>query len=480
MRWPVRLPVPFPVPFPPQFRFRFAVSVGSVFSVFSVCVVSVPATAQQPVAIANATVIDATSAAPRRNQTILIRGNKIVAVGPQATTSIPLNARAIDAAGKFVIPGLWDMHTHIDIPGGEGLLAAYVVNGVTGVRDMAAEWGTITRWRRGIVNGTLVGPRITASGPYLEGNPQPIPHIAVKSTDDARRGVDSLKRLGVDVIKFHTGLTRETFFAAARRAREVGMPFAGHVPRTITAIEASDSGMRSIEHALTIPTPCTAAESLALLPKFPVQRVLGPCSSSPLTATFATLAKNGTWVTPTYVAAYEIAEWPRRSLPGDAFAKYLPDTLKKFVAWIFPMPDSIPAGAERVGRTMFNKRVALAGAMHRAGVHLLAGTDSPLRNSPPGFGLAEELVLLAKGGVPLHEVLKIATYEPARFYSATDSIGTVQAGRFADLVILDRNPLSDARNYRSVSAVIANGRVFTQADREAILARLKAMGKPKP
>lgn len=436
--------------------------------------------AQQPVAIVNATVIDATSPRPRRDQTILIRGDRIVAVGPKATTSVPINARAIDAAGKFVIPGMWDMHTHVDIPGGEELLAAYVVNGVTGVRDMASDWATITKWRRAIADGALVGPRITASGPYLEGNPQPIAHIAVKSVDDARRGVDSLKKLGVDVIKFHTGLTRETFFAAARRAREVGMPFAGHVPRTISAIEASDSGMRSIEHALTIPTPCTPAESLALVPKFPVQRVLGPCSSAPLTPTFAALARNNTWVTPTFVAAFEIAEWPQRALPGDAYARYLPDTLKKFVAWIFPMPDSIPPGSERVGRTMFNKRVSLAGAMHRAGVHLLAGTDSPLRNSPPGFGLAEELVLLARGGVPLHDVLKIATLEPGRFYSATDSIGTVQPGRFADLVILDRNPLADVRNYRSVNAVVANGRVFTREDRDAILARLEAAAKPKP
>ena len=458
-------------------RLLFAVS---VVSAFSVCVVAGPARAQAPVAIVNATVIDATSAEPRRGQTILIRGTKIEAVGPKAEVAIPLNARAIDAAGKFVIPGLWDMHTHIDTPGGEALLAAYVVNGVTGLRDMAAGWGTVTKWRRAIANGELVGPRITASGPYLEGNPQPIPHIAVKNVADARRGVDSLKALGVDVIKLHTGLTRETFFAAARRAREVGMPFAGHVPRTISAIEASDSGMRSIEHALTIPTPCTAAESLSLLPKFPVQRVLGPCSSAPLTPIFAAFARNNTWVTPTFVAAYEIAEWPQRALPGDAYAKYLPDTLKKFVAWIFPMPDSIPAGAERVGRTMFNKRVALAGAMHRAGVHLLAGTDSPLRNSPPGFGLADELVLLARGGVPLHDVLKIATLEPGRFFSATDSIGTVQPGRFADLVILDRNPLTDARNYRSVNAVIANGRVFTQEDRDAILATLEAAGKPKP
>jgi len=422
--------------------------------------------------IANATVVDATNRAPRTGQGIVVRGGVIVAVG--ANVVRPSDAEVIDARGRFVIPGLWDMHVHLDMPGGADVLPAYIVSGVTGVRDLAGYWDTLTTWRRQVTAGTRVGPRIYASGPYLEGNPQPIPHIPVKSAADAVRGVDSLRRLGVDVIKFHTGLTRETFFAAARRAREVGMPFAGHVPRVISAIEASDSGMRSLEHLLTIPTPCTAAESLALVPRHVTQRVLGPCSSASLEPLWRTLVKNGTWVTPTYVAAFEIAEWPLRPVPGDAYQQYLPRSLKDYVASIFPMPDSIPADSYRTGRALFEKRVALAGEMQRAGIKLLAGTDAPLRNSPPGFGLAEELAILERGGLTPFDVLKVATWEPANYFGILDRAGSVAPGRNADLVILDRSPLAGAAAYRSVRGVVAAGRYFGRPALDSVLAALRA------
>jgi imidazolonepropionase-like amidohydrolase len=429
----------------------------------------------QTLFIKNATVIDARSAVPRRGENVVVRGGKIVEAGPRVTQ--PSGAQVVDAAGLYLIPGLWDMHVHLDVPAGRVLLEAYVVNGVTGVRDMAGDWARLTGWRGEIRSGKTIGPRIIASGPYLEGNPQPIPHIEVKSPAAAEKAVDSLKKLGVDLVKIHTGLSRESYFAAARRARQLKMPFAGHVPRVVGAIDAADSGQRSVEHLLTVPTPCTPAESIALLPRFPVQRVFGPCTSQSLAPIYSAFVRNHTWVTPTYVAAVEIATWPKRALPGDAFAQFLPDTLKKFVLELFPMPDSIPADADIVGKRMYDKRLMLAGAMVRAGVHLLAGTDAPLRNSPPGFGLAEELVQIAKGGVPLFDVLKIATWEPASYLAATDSMGTVQAGRVADLVLLRENPLTDVKAYRSIEAVIAAGRLHDAPGRKAILDRLRARSR---
>ena len=143
------------------------------------------------------------------------------------------------------------------------------------------------------------------------------------------------------------------------------------------------------------------------------------------------------------------------------------------------MPDSIPADAYVVGRKMFRKRLALASAMQVAGVHLLAGTDSPLRNSPPGFGLLEELALFARGGLSPFEVLKVATWEPASYFGILETAGTVEAGKNADLVILDANPLADVANYRTVSSVVANGRLFDVTARRVLLAKLKAAGKPK-
>jgi imidazolonepropionase-like amidohydrolase len=426
-------------------------------------------------AFTHVSVIDGTDSVPRRDQTVVIRGNRIVSVA--TGSAVPPGARVVDGRGKFLVPGFWDMHVHTTVPGGRGLLALYVANGVTGVRDMADDFAELTHWREEIAQGRLVGPRIVASGPYLEGGDVPIPHLLTRNPAEARAGVDSLARLGVDFVKVHGQLTRETYFAIARAARERGMVFAGHVPRVAGAADASDSGQRSIEHLLTIPMPCTSAESLALVPRFPMQSSLGRCSSEELASLFARFVRNGTWMTPTFTAQYELAVWPGRDVPGDAFAKYLPDTLRRFVAQIFPMPDSIPADADVTGRAVFEKRLALVGAMHRAGVRILTGTDAPLRNSPPGFGLHEEFVLLVRAGLSPFEVLRAATLEPARYFGMLDSTGTVAPGKLADLVLLDANPLADIRNTRKVAAVVANGRLMDARAREAVLRGLLEAGR---
>jgi imidazolonepropionase-like amidohydrolase len=272
--------------------------------------------------------------------------------------------------------------------------------------------------------------------------------------------VDSLVRLGVDFIKVHSQLSRETYFAIARAARARGMKLAGHVPRSVLPVEASDSGVASIEHMLNIPNACTAEDSVALQPRFPVQRALGACITADPAPVFERLVRNGTRVVPTLVAQLEVARWPRRDLPGDSLAHVLPDTLRRFVTEIFPMPDGIPADANVVGEALFEKRVETAGALHRAGVLLMAGTDAPLRNSPPGFGLHEELTLLVRAGLSPHEALNAATLEPARFLGAQDSLGTVQAGKVADLVLLAADPLADIRNTRRIALVIANGQAL--------------------
>jgi imidazolonepropionase-like amidohydrolase len=306
----------------------------------------------QATAVAHVTVIDGTDLAPRPDQTVVVRGNRIVAVGAAASTSVPVGGQVVDGRGKYLVPGLWDMHVHTTVPGGQAVLALYVANGVLGVRDMGGDWAQITQWRRTIARGELVGPRIVAAGPYIDGGDQPIPHLLARTPDEARSAVDSLARLGVDFVKLHTGLSRETYLAGLRAARQKGLAVAGHVPRRVGAAEASDSGLTSLEHMLTIPTPCTPAESLALQPRFPIQRVMGLCTSDDLAPLFARLVRNGTWVVPTLVAQYEVAHWPKRDLPGDSLGSYLPDTLRRYVAQIFPMPDSIPPNADSVGQVL--------------------------------------------------------------------------------------------------------------------------------
>ena len=425
--------------------------------------------AQSSVAFTHVTIIDATDSIPRSERTVIVRGNRIVSVEPDRAARIPAGAQVVDGRGKYLLPGFWDMHVHTAITGGRELLGLYVANGVTGVRDMAGEWSTLTSWRRDIAAGTLVGPRIIASGPYLEGGDVPIPHLLARNAAEARAGVDSLVALGVDFIKVHSQLNAETYFAIARRARERGIAFAGHVPRVVGSGAASDSGQRSIEHLLAIPAECTPADSIALAPRFTVQGALGRCSSEDLAPLYAKFVRNGTWVTPTFTAQYEVAVWPTRPVPGDSLAPYLPESVRRYVAQIFPMPDSIPPNADSVGRAMFEKRLRQVATMRRAGVSILTGTDAPLRNSPPGFGLHEEFLLLTRGGMTPFEVLRAATLEPARYFGMLDSAGTVAAGKLADLVLLDANPLVDIRNTRRIVAVMANGRLFAARDRERLL-----------
>jgi imidazolonepropionase-like amidohydrolase len=414
-------------------------------------------------------VIDGSDSVERRDQTVVIHGNRIVSVAPSRSTPTPPCARVVRARGKFLIPGLWDMHVHSAVVGGRGILALYVANGVTGVRDMAGDWATLATWRHEIERGRLVGPRIIASGPYLEGGDVPIAHILVRTPDEARAGVDSLMSLGVDFVKVHSQLKRDTYFAIARRARERGIAFAGHVPQVVGSADASDSGQKSIEHLLAIPLPCTRAESIALRPRFPVQAALGRCSSQDLAPLYARFVRNQTWVTPTFAGAYQIAGWPNDVVPGDSLAHYLPDSLLRFVQQIFPMPDSIPIGADSIGRAVYAKRLAQVATMHRAGVRILTGTDAPLRNSPPGFGLHEELLLLTRGGLSPFEVIRAATLEPARYLGMLDSAGTIASGKLADLVLLDANPLRDIRNTRRIAAVVANGRLYDANERQKLL-----------
>jgi imidazolonepropionase-like amidohydrolase len=452
---------------------RSSLAAGVIARLAAIAVIAaaapVPAISQSSIAITHVSVIDADAPRPRTDQTVVIQGNRIVRVGPSGSVAVPAGARSVDGRGKFLVPGFWDMHVHTAIAGGRDLLPLYVANGVTGVRDMAGDWDTLTTWRSEIGRGQLVGPRIIASGPYLEGGDVPIPHLLVRNAAEATAGVDSLIALGVDFIKVHSQLNAESYFAIARRARERGVVFAGHVPRVVGSAAASDSGQKSIEHLLAIPADCTPSDSVALEPRYAVQGALGRCSTENLAPLYAKFVRNGTYVTPTFTAQVEVAMWPTHAVPGDSLAHYLPKSVRDYVAQIFPMPDSIPPNADSVGRAMLEKRMRQVAVMQGAGVHILTGTDAPLRNSPPGFGLHEEMTLLARGGMSPFDVLRSATLEPARYFGMLDSLGTIAAGKLADLVLLDANPLENIRNTRRISAVVANGRLYAGAERERLL-----------
>jgi Amidohydrolase family len=433
----------------------------------------------QLVAITHVTAIDVERGTATADLTVLIDGSRITAIGPTATTPTPSTARIIDARGRYLIPGLWDMHVHTVVPTGRQLLGLYVANGVTGVRDMGGDFATIQRWRSEIASGALVGPRIVAAGPYLEGHASPIAHIEVHTPDDARRAIDSLTSLGVDFVKVHSALPRETFFAAARAARTRHLALAGHLSRNVTVEEASDSGQRSLEHLLGFVNVCTPAESVAFAAVDPLRRVVfNTCTSRDQKSVYAHLARNGTWVTPTLATAWEFAVLPKHEVPGDSLSRFISDSLRQYIIGIFDPPPALPADGDVLGRRLFVKRRQLVRALHDAGVPLLAGTDAPMRNVPPGFGLHEELAELTRSGLSPIAALRAATLEPARYFGAVDSLGTIAVGKLADLVLLDADPRADIANARRIAAVLTRGRVYDRAALDRLLGHTERAARP--
>ena len=363
---------------------------------------------------------------------------------------------------------------HTAVMGGRKVLGLYVANGVTGVRDMAGEWDTLTAWRRDIAAGRLVGPRILASGPYLEGGDIQIPHLLARTPEEGRAAVDSLVAMGVDLVKVHSRLTPPVFFAIARRARERGIAFGGHVPRTVGSAAASDSGQR--EHrAPARDTDSVHARRIARAgaPLFGAGRARPMLVRRPLAAVREVRTQRNLGHADDDGGIRDRALAQSRAAGGHARSTH-PRVLRAFVAELFPMPADVPADADVVGRAIFEKRLTQVAAMRRAGVRILTGTDAPLRNSPPGFGLHEEFVLLARGGMSPFEIIRAATFEPAAFFNALDSAGTVAPGKVADLVLLDANPLENIRNTTRISAVVANGVLIDRRRRRELLERAVA------
>ena len=427
------------------------------------------ALALQLIAIAHATVIDPGAGSTRPDMTVLVRGTRIEAIGASRSVRVPAGTRVIDATGKFLIPGLWDMHVHTDVPGGPALLGLYVANGVTGVRDMDGDLARLRAFQRDIAAGSLPGPRMIVSGPYIAGQRVPLPHVLVRTPEDAVVAVDSLARLGVDFVKVHNGMPPAAYFAVAREARRRKKVFAGHVFPPVTPLQASDSGQRSLEHLSGFPNVCAGDDSAVIAGATGLQRfLLGPCTREDQSRTFSRLAANHTWITPTLIVQTEVVN--PSVVPNDSLLHYFGDSLQALWRLVMPPPPpTVPPVVIVAGARLFEKRLALVKSLHDAGVPMLTGTDAPLRASPPGFAMHDELALLVRAGLTPLEALRAATSNPASYFAATDSLGSIAVGRVADLVLLDANPLTNIANTRRIAAVMANGRLYDAPARNALL-----------
>jgi hypothetical protein len=432
----------------------------SCLAAVAVCVAAaIPVTSQtRAVAITGVTVVDVADGRLIPTSTVVIKDRTISAVTQGAA---PAGARVIDARGKFLIPGLWDMHAHLQF-GGEPWLQLYAANGVTSVRDMGADLDVILKLRDATSSGRVVGPEVVAAGPILDDAPGDWPlRMRVKNAGEGRAAVQLLKRRGVDLIKVHNHTPRDAFFGIAEEARRQRLPLGGHVPLKVTVAEAIEAGMTNIEHLSEngkVWKECSGGERYRAEACRPF---------------FEMLARRRIWQTPTLVTMSElpVVGTPASSLDREQLAYASPEMRKMWAgnqSLFVTRPEIID-----VFKRLAEVAMVVTRDMASAGVGLLAGCDALIA----GFCVHDELAALARAGLTPLAALQTATLNPARYLGREKSLGTISTGKLANLVLLDANPLEDIANVRRIRSVVITGRVLDRKELDAILARAKSAAR---
>jgi imidazolonepropionase-like amidohydrolase len=441
-------------------------------------VACIPARAveQSSIAIRNVTVIPMTGTGPLGGQTVLVSGGRIAEIGPAADVRLPVGTTVVDGTGKYLIPGLFEMHAHTSKTRASAL-GLYVVHGVTTIRDQGSEHAEVLRWRQQIRAGMRVGPRMLIAGPYLEslrniermrGDPpesrvEPFERarIPVGSPADARRVIDSLAVLELDHFKVRTVQDRETYLALAAAAHARGKRLVGHVVSASPAVFL-EAGQDGVDHGFPI--------TIDSLPR--EERM----------AFWHQLAARDVGVVPTIVVATESVFRPLeyfQALVSDTARAVHP--LRPYLSAFMILDWREQVEEVTPQRRAFFERYWPIGLKHlremrEAGVRIMAGSDVAVLNIFPGASLHEELRLLVDSvGMTPMEALASATRKPAEWLRLVDSVGTIESGKVADLVLLDANPLDNITNTRRIAAVVLRGRLFQRTDLDALLAAVAAM-----
>jgi imidazolonepropionase-like amidohydrolase len=386
------------------------------------------------------------------SQTVIVRDGKIASIGSAANAKVPDGAQRIDGAGKFLIPALSEMHAHIP-PGAqvsdadiERTLFMYAAGGIGTIRGMLGHERHLA-WRDRAAKGDVFSPIIYTSGPSLNGNSAPNPEAAIKL-------VTASKEAGFDFLKIHPGLSRETFDAMAATADKLGIRFAGHVPAAVGLERALDARMETIDH-LDGYVEALAGDGAPASQWFGVNLV-DRADEKKIPDLVRKTKAAGTSMVPTQILLESsVSDEPLESMTAWPEMKYAtPAQLEQWTASKTKFMQ-IPAGQRK---QFVELRRRLIKALHDGGVPFLLGSDAPQIWNVPGFSIHRELQSLVASGLTPFEALATGTTSVAKFYKAEAARGTIAAGKRADLLLIDGNPLADIRNTSKISGVMLGGR----------------------
>jgi hypothetical protein len=441
--------------------------------------------AQNTLVMKNVSVIDMKDSNIKRNQIVIIQGNKIRSISSNA--KIPPSAKVVDGKNKFLIPGLWDMHAHsLTDSRYPWIFPLLIANGITGVREMGSNMSLdiINLIRQEILQGNILGPRFgAATGRIIDGpGTRVYEAIGIGTAEEARKLVIEYKRQGMDFIKAYDFLPREVYLAIDDEAKRQKISVAGHVPLSMKVTEVSDLGQISIEHNTGIFLACSVNEDSlrveqqelsktsfgASLRQQIERKAMATFDEQKAKSLFARLVRNGTWMCPTMILSPATnAQKPESEIQ----MKYIPPTMQQAWRNVISRLDSNTA-ARKIG---FQKKLEIVNLMHRTGVRLLAGTDFNQPYVFPGFSLHEELELFVKTGLSPIEALRTATINPAIFLNKEKELGSIEKGKIADLVLLDANPLENISNTKKIYAVIVKGKLLERKDLDQLLNNAKEL-----
>ncbi|MDZ7718485.1 MAG: amidohydrolase family protein [Balneolaceae bacterium] len=453
--------------------------------------------------IQNITAIDAENGV-NENQTVVIQDGKIVEVGSSNELSVSAeNNQIIDGSGKYLIPGLWDAHVHFSYieelaPSMFDLFLAY---GITSVRDTGGRIEFVKQWKNRSVENPTETPRVMIAGPLLDGEPnvydgsspgRPPLSVGLETVEDVTEMVNRLDSIGVDLLKAYEMLTPEQFEEVIRLSEEKGLKVTGHVPLSMNAVSASNAGLNSMEHMRNLEVSMASnweelqEQRLAMLEEGQDDPggVLRSRIHSAMRETaienydeeradvvLQILAGNDTWQIPTLALNTRSVEKFYTDSEWQETFTLLPDSIEQ--EWYRSAEEAAQEEVSEFGAEYSNWLFNMAGKINAAGIPMMAGTDTPIGLLTPGRSLHHELKVMVDAGLTPMEVLQSATLNPARYFEMESELGTIDEGKWADLLILDANPLEDIENTLEIHSVIKQGEVYDNEVLDGILERLR-------